>query len=112
MKRFRTEDGDVIERVSRWLPVRYAYNVSKRHSLYDYMDSEGTLAYFQWNCRKYALGQFMKFNCCPVMFYENDKLQHLSGYDATDYYKPLLIEIDDGGEHVSLYIYVSSESEV
>ena len=37
---------------------------------------------------------------CPVL---DDGTSYLCGYDCTNYYNPLLIEIDDGNERVRLY---------
>lgn len=117
MKEFRTKNNTIIQRVSRWIRIRQAYDITKRHSLHYYrMDENGYrdgqsnfkpengtfLDYFIFNGRKYAIEQFLRLDC-PIMFEENDKLQYLSGYDSENYYNPLLIEIDDSGEYVRCY---------
>lgn len=117
MKLIKTNDGKMIQRVSCWIKIRQAYDITSRHSLHYYrMDengyrdgqsafnpSNGTyLDYFRFNGRKYAIEQFLRLDH-PIMFEENDKLQYLSGYDSENYYNPLLIEIDDSGEYVRCY---------
>lgn len=97
-----------IKRVSRWIKVDCEY-VTKNHSLYDYADhycEEGGKApvfLFRHNNRLYALSQFMKLSC-PMFFTDIDgKNSFIFGYDCTDYYYPLLIEISENGEHIRLY---------
>jgi hypothetical protein len=108
-KIINTIDGKKIRRVSRWIRIRSEYNITPRHSLYDYCDtySDNSIDYFMFKGKKYALGQFVKFGgCCItpyIQWYESDKLFFLSGYDCTNYYNPLLIEIDECGEAVRLY---------
>ena len=111
-KVFITTDGKKIERVSRWIKIRQAYNVTEKHSLYYYAEkleeNENMLDYFIFNGRKYALNQFYRFGTMwtpspPPMFYENDKLHYISGYDAENYYNPLLIEVEECGEAVRIY---------
>lgn len=112
MKVLNTTDGKQIIRISRWIKIKQAYNITEKHSLYYYAEkigeNENVLDYFVFNGRKYALSQFLCFGTMwsptpPPMFYENDKLQYISGYDSTDYYKPLLIELDDCCEYVRVY---------
>lgn len=117
MKEFRTKNNTLIQRVSRWIRIKQAYDITKRHSLYYYRRDEngygeysdefnpnnGTfLDYFTFNGRKYAIEQFLRLDY-PIMFEENGKLQFLSGYDSENYYNPLLIEIDDSGEYIRCY---------
>ena len=74
-KKFIMENGDIITRVSRWIKIESAYNVTKKHSLWDYVTDEngylscqdnfdpenGTfLDYFKHNGRKYAIDQFVR----------------------------------------------------
>ena len=68
MKKIIIDDhGRKYERVSRWIKVCYDY-VTKRHSLADYADfydsedGKGLLNWFQYNGKKYAVGQFLKLN--------------------------------------------------
>jgi len=117
MKIIKTNDNRYIKRVSRWIKIRQAYNITSRHSLFYYrMDENGYrdgqtnfnpdngtyLDYFVFNGRKWAIDQFLRMDF-PITWEENDKLQFLSGYDSENYYNPLMIEIDDSGEYVRCY---------
>ena len=101
------KDGRAYSRVSRWIKLEYI-EVTTRHSLYDYTDvverdgNKGWLYVFRHNGRLYALNQFAQLGF-PVFYEENDKIQYISGYDITQWWKPFLIEIEEGGEHVRLY---------
>lgn len=101
MKTVTTKDGRKYRRVSRWIKVEYRA-ITPRHILWDYAD-DGILLCFRYGGRLYALGQFMRF--CYPEFYEdeNGKIQVISGYDSTQWYKPLCLEVEDGGEYVRLY---------
>ena len=111
-------------RVSKWLKVKQAYNISKRNSLYDYCTDEngyhpyndkynpenGTyLDYFTYNGKNYAIEQFIAIGSITdrlgheTGFIENSEIINLSGYDALNYYNPIFIEIDTYGEHVRVY---------
>ena len=122
MRKFKTENGTTLKRVSRWIKVRQAYNITKRHSLYGYATdenghyegssnfnpkSETFLDYFIFCGKKYALNQFIGCSSqwgYPIMFYDEfENLNHISGYDSEDYYKPLLIELSESGEYVRCY---------
>jgi len=101
MRIFKGENGRQFRRVSRWIKVNYK-TVTSRHSLADYADGD-SLAYFRHGGREYALGQFMRLTAPEFFENEDGKKSFLSGYDCTQYYKPYLIEIDDGGEYVRLF---------
>ena len=111
MKVIKTTDGKQLKRISRWIKIRQAYNVTERHSLYYYAEeigeNENALDYFIFKGRKYALSQFLSFGtpwtAGYIQWYENDKLHNIAGYDSTDYYKPLLIELDECAECVRVY---------
>ena len=103
MKILNAKDNIQIKRVSRWIKVRHKI-ITKRHKLYDYSD-DGNLWYFTHKGEEYAIGQFIRLGY-PIMWEENDKLQYLSGYDCINYYNPLHIEIEDGGEYIRLYVVV------
>ena len=97
-----------IRRVSRWIQLEAKY-ITKRHQLWDYAETEdpegkkGYVICFKHSNKLYALGQFMRL-AYPMFFEdENGKTSFLSGYDATEYYYPYLIEIADSGEYVRLY---------
>lgn len=108
MKTITTSEGRTYKRVSRWIHIKTEY-VTKRHSLSDYADfyssedGKGVLTYFKHDGRLYAIGQFMRLSYPEFFEDENGKQSFLSGYDCTDYYNPLMIEIEDGGEYCRLY---------
>ena len=112
-----TKEGRDIARVSRWIKVRHAYNVTGRHPLAYYATDEngnlgssmgfdpskGTyLDYFVWNGRKWALNQFYRLDW-PYMWEEDGKLFFLSGYDSENYFNPIMIELDECCEYVRVY---------
>lgn len=105
MKTYKTTMGIEVKRVSRWIQIQCA-GVTEKHSLHGY-SSDGELLFFNHDRRKYALGQFLRFDFGPkskVVYYEgNGEKGILSGYDSTEYYYPLMIEIDPKGEAVRLY---------
>ena len=87
------------KRVSRWIKIQYDM-VTSRHSLWDYAENnEGILTHFRHGGRDYAIGQFMRLS--PPIFLEDNSI--ICGYDATEWYRPYLIEIDEYGEYVRLY---------
>ena len=104
-KILETSDGMKVERVSKWIKIRASY-VTPKHRLHGYSD-EGTLLYFKYDGDRYALGQFMRFDFGPSakkMYVKDGKEDIcLAGYDATEYYRPLMIEINSTGEAVRLY---------
>lgn len=110
---FRTNNGNLIVRRSRWIQLHHDY-VTKKHSLFEYADdnenpgTEGLLVWFRHKRKYYALGQFMRFNKNEY-FEDNGKRCSIGGYDCTQYYKPYLIEINDSGEAIRLYQYVEVE---
>lgn len=122
MKKLLTKDGRTICRVSRWIKVQNAYNVTKRHSLHDYATdgrgyqfgninfdpSGGTFVdYFVWHGRKWALDQFLRFGSmfCPhtILWDEGGKTHYMAGFDRDNYFNPIMIEMDDCGEYVRVY---------
>ena len=106
-----TTDGKQIKRVSRWIKIKQAYNVTEKHSLYYYAEkieeNENILDYFVFNGRKYAISQFMRFGypvtANYIQWYEKDKLYFMAGFDSENYYNPILIEVDEYGEYVRVY---------
>lgn len=117
-KEFNTQNGTKIYRVSRWIKIQQAYNITKRNSLYYYATDESGYRegqekfnpdnglycdFFRWNGRNYAIEQFLRLDY-PIFFTDTDgKLNYLSGYDSENYYNPILIELDDCGEYVRIY---------
>lgn len=123
MKEIVTNEGRTLMRLSRWIEVRQAYNITPKHSLYDYCTDEngfypgqsmfnpenGTfLDFFRFNGRKYAINQFIIFGGCmggyPPMWEDEDgKIHYLSGYDSEDYYNPIMIESSEYCDYVRVY---------
>ena len=101
MKIITTDDNRKYKRVSRWIKIEYR-EVTKKHILFDYAD-DGQLCCFRYGGRLYAVGQFMRFNYPEFYTDEKGKKSFISGYDCTQWYKPLCCEIDDGGEYIRLY---------
>lgn len=101
MKYITTDDGHKYRRASRWIRVD-CIQITERHALADYAD-DGTVSCFRHGGRQYAIGQFMRLTYPEFYTDENGRTGFLSGYDATQWYNPLLIEIDDGGEYIRLY---------
>ena len=104
MRIYNGENGRQFRRVSRWIKVNYK-TVTSRHRLAEYADGD-ELIYFRHGGREYALGQFMRLTAPEFFENEDGKKSFLSGYDCTQYYKPYLIEIEDGGESVRLFAEV------
>jgi hypothetical protein len=108
MKTFKTTMGETITRTSRWINIKTAYDVTPRHALHYYADETGTVDYFTYQGKKYALNQFIRFGGVwggiPIMWEENDKIHHLSGYDSENYYNPIMIEMSECCEAVRVYV--------
>ena len=105
-KTFISKDKDCkITRVSRWIRIQTAFDITKKHSLFDYCDktNENSIDYFRYNGRKYAVNQFFRL-IHPIFFDDtNGKTNFISGYDSENYWNPYYIEIDDCGEYVRMY---------
>ena len=81
--------------VSRWIKVRETLTTEK--------------SYFIHNNRRYKLDDFLRLHY-PIMWEDKDgKLQYLSAYDATTWYNPYLLEVDDCGEYVRLWEEVKED---
>lgn len=119
-KEFKTQNGTKIYRVSRWIKIQHAYNITKRNNLYYYATDENGYRegqnnfnpenglycdFFRWNGRNYAIEQFLRLDY-PILFEDpsDDKLHFLSGYDSENYYNPILIEFDNSCEYVRIYL--------
>lgn len=105
MKIFKTTDGTEIKRVSRWINIKCRY-VNPNHILHGYSDN-GELLYFHYKRQDYALGQFLRFDLGPgaktLKATCGAEEVVLSGYDATEMWYPLMIELDNRGEQIRLY---------
>lgn len=124
-REFTTKDGKNSFIRSRWLNVKTAYNVTARHSLWDFvMDGNGNeshskmfnpengtfLDYFTYHGRKYAINQFVALgsvwcSCPPYEIIESDgKSTFIHAVDFSgDIWRPLYIEISEYGDAVRVY---------
>lgn len=99
-----------LKRVSRWISID-CIEVTPKHRLYCYGDKYGeekgkrSVLVFRHGGKLYALGQFLR-TCSSTEWnkyeYRNEPVL-ISGYDSENWYKPLLLEIDDGNGKVRLY---------
>lgn len=96
-----------VMRISRWIRIE-TIMITKKSRFWDYADSyteengKRFIDVFRFNDRLYCLSQFLRFSH-PIFYMENGKKGFLSGYDSTDYYYPLEIEIDESREYIRLY---------
>ena len=92
----------VYRKASRWIKVEYTI-ISPRNRLADYADKDDgehlNLTCFRFKGKQYALGQFMQL-AYPIMLEDGSII---SGYDATQSYRPLMIVIHTNGEAVRLW---------
>lgn len=126
MKKFlSTDKKHKITRVSRWITIKQAYNISKRNGLFEFCTDEngykpgetnfnpenGTyLDYFRFNGRNYAIEQFVGIGsiACPGTPYEfTDTDGETHTIRAVDFwgdlFNPYYIELDSYGERVRVY---------
>lgn len=115
---------------SRWITVQHLYDVTPRHSLYDFAtDENGYKPYqdkynpengnyldaFRYNGRWFALEQFIGIGsmACPgeqPRIKENDGTEtFINAVDFSgDIFHPLHAEIDEYGERIRIYTPVKS----
>lgn len=73
--------------------------------------------YFRHHNKRYKLDVFLRIGSAWSAGITNEirsadgETVTLAGYEAETYYKPLFIEIDDGGEACRVYRYEGSETE-
>ena len=88
--------------VSRWIEIKEIY-VTARHRLWDYaiddqpyvdedLHGRRRLEYFKYKGRPYVLGQFMRFGYPNTYTIDLEDGSCLEAYDATQFYKPYLLE--------------------
>lgn len=98
----RRDYKEKYTRVSRWIKI-------------DYTPTEAARPFFRHANKRYYFDDIMRVNypgTTPTEIKAEDgETVLLSGYDSTTYYKPLFVELDDGGESVRLYRYEGSETE-
>lgn len=97
-----------IRRVSRWVRIDNIC-ITKRSRFWDIADGYTTyngvrtIDVFRYKDRLYPLNQFLRLSH-PYSFTDTDgEKSYISGYDSSNYYNPLLIEICESGERVRLY---------
>lgn len=74
---------------SRWIKIQYTLKDCK--------------PYFRHYGLRYYFENIMRLSY-PIMWEDKDgKLNHISGYDAIQFWNPYLVELDEGGEHVRLW---------
>ena len=112
-----------IRRLSRWIKVRTAIDITPRSTLWDYVTDENGLRpyddsfnaengtycdYFVFRGIKYALDRFYRLGCMWLPYsyswQEKDGLHYISGCDMYgNLYHSYLIEMDKCGEYVRVY---------
>lgn len=103
-----TPERKTVYRVSNWISIQSAY-VTPRSGLWYYAERDedgkrGFVDYFRFNGQKYAIGQFISRwsawgGGCETL------PDFICGYDGDgDIYNPLLLELNDEGNAVRLYL--------
>lgn len=124
MKKFTNQDGRTFYRVSRWIEVKTAYDITPRNAMFDYsMDSygrkpydaefdstDGTYCdYFRFRGRNYATERFyllcsMWINAPETLVSTDGEKVFLSAVDMDgNMFNPLYVEFDKCCEHVRVY---------
>ena len=107
MKKTYTNGEYIYTPASRWIRVDYKI-ITEKHSLFDYGTPDDiyperkSICCFRHNGKLYALEQFLRLTY-PVMLDDDNGTIIIGGYDGTNYYKPLLIEIHPDGECIRLW---------
>ena len=103
-----TLDKKTVYRVSNWISIQSAY-ITPRSDLWYYAEQDedgkhGCVDYFRFNGRKYAVNQFIS-RWSPWGGGCETLPDFICGYDADgDIYNPLLLELNDEGNAVRLYL--------
>lgn len=114
-----------ITRVSRWIDIKTLYDISPKHSLYEFVEdangykpgndrfnpNEGvSVDYITIKGKKYAISQFYRIGTMfcpgdPYKFIDTDgKIKSLCAVDYYgDLYHPYYLELDDSCERVRVY---------
>ena len=92
---------ETYTRVSRWIKISYTLTEESR-------------PYIRHDNRRFYLDNLRRNSFCGlptvIKAADGEEIQ-LAGHDATTYYKPYFIELDDGGEAARLYRYEGSETD-
>ena len=96
---------------SRWIKIHNEV-ITSRSKFWDYGypcdginwdDNCREIDYFQYNGRKYPIDQFLRLTY-PILYEDKEgKSGVIGGYDCTDWYHPMLLEIHPDGEYVKLW---------
>ena len=93
-------------RVSRWIKIDYTIPRSEEAE---------SRPFFRHGNRRYYLDNFIRCGSAwiaPLQIESKDGEKiDLAGQESDNYYKPLFIEIDAGGEAVRVYQYNGSETD-
>ena len=92
---------ETYTRASRWLKVNYT-------------TAEESRPYIRHDNKRYYLDVFLRNSFCglpTVIKAEDGEEIQLAGHDATTYYKPYFIELDEAGEAARLYQYEGSTTD-
>ena len=112
-----TTDGITIQGTGRWIPIHCAPCITARHGLWEYGDDNGdgtrSAWYFNHYGRRFALGQFFRFDgpwgpSPAPTWADADGLHHMTGIEFDRWHAPLMIEMDDSGEAVRVWQEVSA----
>ena len=110
MKKFYYSGRDYIGRT-----YKETYTRKSRYIMIRYNTAGNPFFIFQG--RRYYLDNFLRTSNAwtgtaseEITANDGEKIR-LAGYQAETFYKPLFIEIDEGGEAVRVYQYEGSETE-
>lgn len=109
-----TDAGNELMRVSRWIKVRHAENITPRHALYYWAenargyrccegDGDGAnVYYFTFRGRRYALNEFTPLTV-PEMYETPEEERGIIGYMQIETARPLLLEYSECMDFVRVY---------
>ena len=124
INQYTGDDGRTYNLLSRWLKVHEAINPRADNQYLGYYRTDengyregqsgfdptnGTYCqYFQFSGRKWPIEQFLCLGSvwsggAPIGVNMKDGLHYIAGYDAENYYNPIMIEIDECGENVRVW---------
>ena len=108
-----TDMRNKLRRVSRWIKVHHAENITPRHALYYWADnargyrcidgdSDGAnVYYFVFRGRRYALNEFTPLTLPEI--YETPDERGVIGYMQIETTHPLLLEYSECMDFVRVY---------
>ena len=99
---------ETYTRVSRWIKINYT--IPRR-------DEDESKPFFRHDGKRCFLDDFLRTGSpwsagiTSEITAADGEAVNLAGYEADVYYKPLFVEIDEGGEAVRLYRYEGSNTQ-